>query len=78
MQTKNFHFLLQCGCLYKNVKVLTEHGYANTCAEIYWILKTKGYVYILPENKKDPKKINIDEVYKFCSSDQYNIHAITE
>lgn len=73
MATQNFHFLMQCGCLYKNVKVLAEHGYATACAEVYWILKTKGYVYILRAENKPPEKVYIDDVYRFCTSDKYNV-----
>lgn len=71
MATQDFHILMQCGCLYKNVKILAEHGYATTCAEVYWILKTKGYIYVLRNDKKTPEKVYIDDVYRFCASDKY-------
>ena len=78
MATQDFHILMQCGCLYKNVKVLTEHGYASTSAEVYWNLKSKGYIYVLKKTSNTPEKVYIDDIYKFCASDKYAIKKLEE
>ena len=69
---KDFHIILQCGCLYKNVKILTENGFANTTTEVYWHLMDKGYIYITKNVNDKPKKLERDDLYYFCLSSNYS------
>lgn len=71
MAVKDFHILLQCGCLYKNVKVLTEQGFATSTSDVYWILKSKGFIYVTSNVSKPPEKIELKDIYYFCVSNKY-------
>lgn len=72
MTVKEFHILLQCGCLYNNVKVLTEKGFATSSTEVYWSLMAKGYIYITKDVKNTPTKLEKKDIYYFCVSNNYN------
>lgn len=72
MVVKEFHILTQGGCLYKNVKILTENGFATSSVDVYWILQAKGFIYILLEEKKEPIRLDKRNIYYFCVSRNYN------
>lgn len=72
MTVKEFHILLQCGCLYKNVKVLTENGFATSSTETYWALINKGYIYVTKNVNDAPIKLEKKDIYYFCISNNYN------
>lgn len=72
MVVKEFHILTQDGCLYQNVKILTENGFATSSADVFWILQTKGFIYIVSKDNKNPIKLEKRNIYYFCISINYN------
>lgn len=69
---KDFNIILQCGCLYKNIKILTENGFANSTTDIYWNLMRNGFIYIVKDIKEQPIKLKKEDIYYFCVSNNYN------
>lgn len=72
MTVKEFHILLQNGCLYKNVKVLTDNSYATSSTDVYWNLISNGYIYITNDVINHPIKLEKKDIYHFCVSYKYN------
>lgn len=68
---KEFNIILQCGCLYKNVKILTENGYATNTVDVYWNLMDKGFIYVTKNIKEKPQKLKKEDIYYFCLSSNY-------
>lgn len=68
---KEFNIILQCGCLYKNVKILTENGYATNTIDVYWNLMDKGFIYVTKNIREKPQKLKKEDIYYFCLSSNY-------
>jgi hypothetical protein len=64
---------MQHGFLYKNVKVLTDHGYASSSTEVYWLLTRNNYIYVVTPTNETPKKLEKDDIYYFCISERYGV-----
>lgn len=71
MTVKKFHILLQDGGLIQNVRVLTDTGYANSNAEVYWSLVGNEYIYIESASNSKPIRLDKKDIYQFSASTKY-------